>query len=261
MSLVKSVITQPFDVDAQRFIFAAGLTRFVDKRAITYLVQGFKQNGLWAKMAAIYPFVGGNVWSCKFNLKNPIDSNLAYRITYTASPTITYNGIDFNGSTQFANTNLTPSTESIISLNSAHLSYYSRENVASGGVDIGSVTTAPSTSRFYFGIQSLHYSINASAVTTFSNVNTSGLFTVSRTAAAVTAEYKNGASVSTSTDASTIVTNVPIYLGARDVNNAADSFGLRQCAFASVGSGLTAADAFNMYNIVQQFQIILNRAV
>lgn len=259
MALTQQNIT-PFDSDAQRFILAAGISDKTQRRAIHYLVIGLKANNLWSKCAAIYPMVGGNVWSCKFNLKNPIDSNAAYRLTFTASPTITNNGIDWNGSTQYANTNLTPSTESIISLNSAHLSYYSRENVTVGGVDIGSVTTAPSTSRYYFGIQ-LHYCINSSAVTTFSNVNTSGLFLVSRTTSTLTTMFRNGASVSTAADVSTILTNVPIYIGARNANNTADTFGSRQCAFASIGSGLTAAEAFVFNQVVQQFQLILNRNV
>ena len=48
--------------------------------AVNNLVLDLKKYGLWTKMKAIYPIVGGNAWSHKFNLKDPRDVDSAYRL-------------------------------------------------------------------------------------------------------------------------------------------------------------------------------------
>lgn len=248
----------PFDVDAQRFILAAGLQRSIEKRAINYLVQGLKANNLWVKCTAIYPFVGGNVWSCKFNLKNPRDLNEAFRILFVNSPTVTYNGVDWNGTTQYANTNLTPSTNLL--QNDLHLSYYSRENTATNGGDIGTNNGSGTIARTYLFLKSV-YSINTEGEANLVNANTTGFFICSRTASNLTTMFRNGASVSTSALASSGLSAVPIFIGCRNLNGTPINFADRQCAFVSIGSGLTVAQSFVFSQLVQQFQVILNRAV
>ena len=50
--------------------------------AVNNLVIALKSNGIWDRTSAIYPYVGGTAERHKFNLKNPIDSNDANRITF-----------------------------------------------------------------------------------------------------------------------------------------------------------------------------------
>lgn len=257
MPLTKTPIVKPFDVDAQRFILAAGLTRFVDKRAINYLVQNLKTNNLWTKCAAIYPMVGGNVWSCKFNLINPIDSDLAFRLTFVASPTIAFSGVKWNGSTQYCDTHFNPASSSITALNSTHISYYSRDNTAGSLSDIGNTVTP---NLLLLGISNV-FVVNSALTDSRGNADTRGYFILSRTGAAVTNEYKNGVSVFSNVLASSAIPSASIYIGARNVSGVASNFTNRQCAFASIGSGLSATDAFVFSQIVQQFQIILSRNV
>ncbi len=49
----------PLDPDAQAFITAAGITDATQQSAINTLVTDLKGYGIWTKMKAIYPFVGG----------------------------------------------------------------------------------------------------------------------------------------------------------------------------------------------------------
>lgn len=263
MAITKNITQQPFDVDAQRFILAAGLTRFVDKRAINYLIQNFKTNNLWTKCAAIYPMVGGNVWSCKLNLINPIDSVLAFRLNFTANPTISYNGIDWNGTTQFANTNLAPSSSSVIAQNSSHISYYSRDNINESSIDMGATDIGGYTYidiRISDTTRGLNNNLSTDVASNVANTDSRGFFMNTRTNATQLSLVKNGVTT-TFTQVSFGRPSGTIYIGARNNSGTAANFGSKQCAFASIGSGLTSTDAFNMYNIVQQFQIILNRAV
>ena len=68
-----------YDPDAQAFITAAGITDNTQKSAINTLVLDMKGFGIWTKMKAIYPFVGGTATTHKFNLKNPLDTSTLYK--------------------------------------------------------------------------------------------------------------------------------------------------------------------------------------
>jgi hypothetical protein len=68
-----------FDTDAQSFITAASLTDTTQTNAVNDLVLDLKAAGLWTKISTLYPMVGGNATSHKFNLKDPRDLDAAYR--------------------------------------------------------------------------------------------------------------------------------------------------------------------------------------
>ena len=70
------------DTDAQAFVTAAGLTSSTQASAINTLVTSLKSAGIWTKMKAIYPMVGGSAASHKFNLKDPKDLDGSYRISF-----------------------------------------------------------------------------------------------------------------------------------------------------------------------------------
>ena len=62
-SLISSMKKFNFDADAQAFITAAAITNANQQTAINTLVVSLKSYGLWTKMKAIYPFVGGSASS------------------------------------------------------------------------------------------------------------------------------------------------------------------------------------------------------
>ena len=68
---VVTQVVNAVDADAQAFIAAAGITNLTQASAINTLVNDLKTYGLWTKMKALYPMVGGTAASHKFNLKDP----------------------------------------------------------------------------------------------------------------------------------------------------------------------------------------------
>jgi len=62
------------DPDALAFLTAAGITDATITAAIDTLVLDLKGYGIWTKMKAIYPFVGGTATTHKYNLKDPVDA-------------------------------------------------------------------------------------------------------------------------------------------------------------------------------------------
>jgi hypothetical protein len=114
------------DADANAFLSAAGITDATITSAICTLVTTMKTDGTWAKCNAIYPFVGGTATTHKFNLKNPVDTNAAFRLTFSGGFTHSASGITPSGTNGWAETYFNPSVS--MNANEGHLSYYSRTN-------------------------------------------------------------------------------------------------------------------------------------
>jgi len=97
-----SIIAQ--DADAYAFLTAASITNTTQVDAINNLVINLKAAGIWTKMKAIYPFVGGTATTHKWNLKNPLDSDAAFRLVFFGGMTHSSNGILFGGVNGYADT-------------------------------------------------------------------------------------------------------------------------------------------------------------
>jgi hypothetical protein len=112
------------DSDAQAFLTAAGITSYTQANAVNTLVVDLKSAGVWTKMKALYPFVGGTATSHKWNLKDPRDLDVAYRLTFNGGMSHDSRGIVPNGTTGYANTFIDPY---VLSINSG-FGYYSQTN-------------------------------------------------------------------------------------------------------------------------------------
>lgn len=93
-----------------------------------------------------------------------------------------------------------------------------------------------------------------------SNTDSRGHFVISRRGANELEAYKNGSSISTSSDSSNRST-YSIYLSAWNDSGTANYLNNRELAFSSIGDGLTDTEASNLYTAVQAFQTTLSRNV
>ena len=251
------------DPDAQAFITATGISG-TNATATNKLVIDLKTANIWTKMKAVYPFVGNTSASQKYNLKNPVDSNAAYRLTFFGGGTFSANGYLPNGTNAYANTFLTPST-SLTSSNN-HLSVYNRTNTAaSAGIDIGSYSTG--TPILYCSFYSRFTGdlfILANGNSTFpsvANANSQGMYIMSKLSASNTSGYKNNTKVINSVASGTGISSQPLFIGAQNNAGVGGNFNNREIAFASIGDGLTDAEALAFYNAVQLFNTTLGRQV
>ena len=245
------------DPDAQAFLNAANITDVTQANAVNNLVIGMKADGLWTKMKAIYPIVGGSASSHKWNLKDPRDLDAAFRLQFTNSWTHSSTGM--TPSNAYADTFLKPSTS--LSLNSSHLSYYSRTNSNGVEVEIGA-----STSNYYNLLEirtsgTTYFLINQTAFTTALDSDSRGFYLGNRQASNDIDGWRQGVKVVNGTTASSFLPAHNIYIGSYNDNGTASAFTTKQCAFASIGDGLTDTDATNLYNRVQTYQTTLNRNV
>ena len=250
------------DADAQAFITAAAITGATQQSAIITLVTQLKTYGIWSKMKAIYPFVGGTAAQHRFNLKDPRAVDPAFYLTFNGGGTHGPNGYQPNGNS-YANTKLIPS--SVLSTSSTHVSVYSRTNATGNYADMGAIQgigtsylqllTKWSDNIFYGQMYDTNFSDNT--------VDDSlGFFVGNRQSATGVKLIKNSTVITSKTSNVISTITSPLYLGARNNNNVdAQNYSLREQAFASIGDGLTDTEATNFYTAVQTFQTTLGRQV
>lgn len=249
------------DADAQAFITASGISG-TEATAINTLVVSLKNANIWTKMKAVYPCVGSSATSMKFNLKDARDLDAAYRLTFSGGVTFSTNGIQFNGTNSYADTFLNPSTQ--LTATSTHLSFYSRTGTPVGtSIEMGSNDNA--TGIYYLSLRAATNFMagSTSVIVPFtSTTNAQGFWVGSKRSNSDREVYKNGTSETTSavSDTSAYV-NCKIFLGAVSTLNTPRLYSAKQCAFASIGDGLTDAEVTAFRTAVQNFQTTLGRQV
>lgn len=247
-----------YDADALAFFSAANITDATQKLAVNQLVLDLKSANIWTKMKALYPLVGGVATSHAVNLKTPGTFNLTFAVGMLHQSS----GINGN-STSTANTNLTPSTALSANLDNTHLSFYCSTNNPSFDIaDIGSFGTNSNWTLLEV-YQSLLYNLINQNITTsnFSMTNSTGMFIGSRTANNILKSYKNSNLIATFTTSSNSLSNIPITICGMNRNIGPAYISNRTYSFASIGDGLTDAEALSFYNAVQTYQTTLGRQV
>ena len=249
------------DADAQAFITAASITDTTQQSAINTLVTQLKTYGIWTKMKALYPFVGGTASSHKWNLKDPRDLDAAYRLVFNGGWTHSTTGAKPNGTTAYADTKLTAD----LLTSSNHLSYYSRTSSTTGiATEIGMYNNLPT--GIILQIRSAVNYVSGQVQSTVNYTTTGsalGFWIGSKRSSTDREVYLNNSSQATSTTADTNVLNpVNLYIGARNNGGiGAQQLSSKESAFASIGDGLTDTEAANFYTAVQTFQTTLGRQV
>ena len=248
-----------FDADAAAFFnrvtTAGGTLSTTEKQAVNQLVLDLKANSLWTPMKAIYPMVGASAAACSRNLKAD-----DFNGTFSSGWTFASTGVTGNGTSDYMNTNLLPSTQ--LTLNSSHLSFYSR--TLSNGVEVemgnddganGSIIEIRTAGISYYRINS------GGTYISYTDSDSRAFYMANRTASNVINGWRNSTKVATGTVSSSALPTINIFLGAWNNNGVPSFYTTKECAFASIGDGLTDTQASNFYTAVQAFQTTLSRNV
>jgi hypothetical protein len=246
------------DPNAVLFLAAAGIVNETQIQAVNTLSLDLKATGVWDKMVAIYPFVGGTADTHKYNLKDPRDLDTAYRITFTGAWNHTELGA--SGSSAYGDTKILPNTQ--MAFNNQSYTIY-RGNTMTGGTDYG-VNQDGALDNFgiFFG-----GTFNYSAINTFIDVGRltggpgPGTYTMT-TSGGVKKVFKNNTLVGQNNESPVNYNLGTLFIGGRNEHG----LGVRdpsnsQFRFFSVGDGLTDTEAANLYTAVQTFQTTLGRQV
>jgi len=260
-SFIEGNLAFPNDVDAQAFIDAAGITATTQQSAINTLVVSLKNNSIWTKFNAIYPFVGGTATTHMYNLRDPRNLDAAFRLVFTGGWTHSSNGATPNGTNAFANTFIVPSTN--LSQNNISMGLYSGTDVLSATVAIGVQSAGPSNLLRIYPRHpgNLFFAdLNDSSLTAGSNSNGRGFLFGSRRLSNQKRISIRG-TLSTLTENSTGMSTFSIYLGAANSAGTPSLYSPFEHRLSFVGEGLTDIEAGNFYTAVQAFQTTLGRQV
>jgi hypothetical protein len=259
--VASSISSVSYDADAQLFFnaeAAAGVTlTTTEKDAVNQSVLDLKANGFWTKMKFWYPLVGNTATAQKFNLKNPADSDAAYRLVFNGGWTHSSNGALPNGVNAYASTFLIPNT--VFGSGFASIGVYVNQALTLAARPMGSTNMDILIgSGFVRGGNKA--SASSSALAQSPN---DGFIVNSRTNS--TSFYfmnRNGAfQIATVTAVATYATTTDIVLGATNSNGTITSYSNGRIALAYCSDFLTQAEATILKSIVQTYQITLGRQV
>ena len=264
---IKSVIlgggaVAPLDPDAVAFLTAAGITDPTIESAINTLVVDMKAASIWTKMKAVYPFVGGTASTHKWNLKNPIDADAAFRLTFSGGWTHSSAGILTNGTNSYADTYLTRAAFTSGNINFGCQGLYL---TAQTGIDIRYECGIAAAGQF-FALRSDDISGN------------NNWFNGSGTSKATSAILQNGGFTASSRIATnnyktilqdgSIISNVNNDTAAYSTNtfnlgraNSTAGYSNREFRFYFLSNPLDTTELTNFRNAVQTFQTTLSRNV
>jgi len=239
-----------FDADALIYIAALeseGYTPTQPERiAINKCFVGLKDAGFYTRLYAFWPMIGGTAQTHKFNAKNPVDTDAAFRLNYFGGWVHSSTGAKPNGINAYANTHFIPATHA--APDSLVIGYYSgtqstgvfaEMGVTGVGatVGVGQLIIAPNIAGTAF--RSVNTTGNAANAAT---IATTGIFTASRNDAADFRLHRNTAMIFNDTGLPNTASDKKAYLGARNTNDTSFVSTDRECRAAFICDGLSEAE-------------------
>ena len=267
-SFVSAGGAAPTDADAQAFFdrvtTAGGTLSTLEKDAVNQLVLDMKSYSIWSKMKAIYPMVGASAAACAQNLKSS-----SFTGSFSTGWTFASTGVTPNGTSAYMDSGLVPSSQ--LTANSTHISYYSRTNTTTNnGVELGAWDTiynnglelATYRNSIYITDKTYSFLNSTSGRISAGSQNSQAFFIASRTASNNAFVKRNNTTIGTlTTTTTTALSSNNIYLGGSNDFGTPASYSTKECAFSSIGDGLTDTQAADFYTCVNTFQVSLSRNV
>ena len=259
-----AIPSSAFDVNAAAYMSAVtaagGTLTSPNQTAINNLFLSLKSNSLYSKLYAMYPFTGGIAASNKFNALNPVDTDGAFRITFSGGWTHTTSGATANGTNSLGNTHCNSIT-TLTDFNKSYILYQSQTAPNGSGWE-GMWDTGPSG---VFGI----------------NLQTGGQLGLGLNflsgGLGIPSPYKNSyiASIRSSTDKKLYVNGTQFYsrtnadpaytgtlkyyIGCMNEKGSPNYYNNYIYNFHALGQGLTAGEAATLNTIINTYITAMGR--
>jgi hypothetical protein len=208
-------------------------------------------NNLYDKIIAFYPLLGGNSSGCKFNAKNPIDTDGAYRLTFFGGWSFGVSGVTGNGTNSYAETHMSSTQESTMRV----LGGYSQTLNAQGSL-LGNGTSYL-VPREYFGTRAL-FQFGGGGSVTIATSDSRGLY-MGRRSGGVDSIWKNGIQQNTDTLGSDSWGTDELYFGAINSSGIAGQFSSNSYGFMFMSKVLNNSEMLTLSNIINTWSTTLSR--
>lgn len=250
-----------YDSDAQAFIDAVGTLPSSAQTAVNNLVLNLKSANLWTKLYAFYPIVGGDASSHKWNLKDPQDTDGAFRLDFFGGVSHTSSGMAGNASNAYADTHFNVNTNGL--LDDMGIGLICKNNINdSGKIDFGCTDAVNIVQLGPRQGGSFVAAINQIVTNTTANSDSTGCFGINRTSSTSVSRYKTGIGTWINVASTTVSVAKPaynIYLMAYNNAGTAQNFSNRTLNCIRIHTSLSQAEELIMQNISNVFNYELER--
>jgi hypothetical protein len=260
-----------FDPDAAAYlaavITAGGSTNATISGATDTLFTQLKSNGLYSKIKAFYPVLGGVAASHEING----NLNASFDLTFVGSQTHTASGFTTNNNTSYASTNYVPLTEH--PSGTMNMGMFTNTTGLNAAVDAYMMGAYNSATRFLSwdydevstGTRDFCGKYLSNTLTTKIDVgtvaNSIGIVQIGGDGTTKTLTH-NRSGVDSSASAAQdggLLPNVAIYLGNLNLSGSPYRTAQARCAFAYMSDYLTLGETTTLSSIINTFQTTLGR--
>jgi len=266
-SLVSNSVTQATtsysytDADANAYISAASLTSS-EKESAYKLIVDLKSNSLYTKMQAIYMFKGASAAQHKFNAKNPVDTDAAFRLTFTGTATFSNLGYQLNGAS-YANSYFIPSTYQNVNSNGITIVCGTNNAATSAdAVDIGAYNSGSQCELITVKNNNSNYlratRVNGAEVGQTGINESRGIFTGTKQSATVTKFIINAIQIATGNSGGSLP-NVSCYIGALNLSGSPYGHSSQRIQMVLFHEGLSDYESATLHSIIDLSESIAGR--
>jgi hypothetical protein len=260
-----SVLTSNYsytDSDANAYILAASLTSSEQESAYKLIVD-LKSNLLYTKIQALYPFKGTTAAQHKFNAKNPLDTDAAFRLIFGGSSN-THSDLGYSGNgSGYADSKFTPSINQTLNSNGITVSCgTNNEAKSSDVVEVGAFNSATQASLIGVKNNNTNFGkvsrLNGNPLNANLSNESRGILTVTRQSQTVTSVFFNSNKVATGDSGGTLPT-FPIWIGCLNLTNSAYGSSNQRLQIVIIHEGLSDSEVATLHSIINLSELIAGR--
>jgi hypothetical protein len=258
-SLSVSTSNTTLDSDANAYMVASINGQWQPE--IDTLFTSLKSNSLYTKLQAFYPFLGTTAAQHKWNGKNPLDTNAAFRLTFTGGATFSNNGYQLNGSS-YANTYFIPSANQNVNSNGMTITCGTNNSAFSSDViEMGVIGSGSSYSFLAIKNNSTFRKVvgfNANQIIISSANESRGILTGTKQSATITDVFFNGVQIATANCGGTLST-INAFIGAVNLTGSPYGYSNQRIQFTAIHEGLSDAEVTALHTIIDTFETAIGR--
>jgi hypothetical protein len=244
------------DSDANAFNTNAGITIEAQKEAVNILVTDLKTAGIWNKLKVIYPMLGGTASQHKFNLKNPLNTDAAFRLSFNGSFIHSSNGVKGNGG--YANTFFKNSDFNTYS-NQSITAHITPQSVNIGDWHYGNINVTPNTRMTIEGTSLKYQNSSANLLSVGVSAPYNGVSIIQRISVSQVNVFFKGSKLITSSETQIANSNTNPFAIGSQFSNGSSNASFATFKFFSFGDSLTDSESIALTNIINFYQSFLNR--
>jgi hypothetical protein len=225
----------------------ANITDVTQIAALNYLVTALKENGLWSRIKLLYPFIGGNATSHRFNLIDPSQ----YAITFTGS--FVHNSSGISGTASANATATTGFPDAAFDITNLSFGYYGTWN-NTGQITFGNTLSVGGQTYLYGGVAVKVGGGTQQAVTT-SAVGLAGLQAITNISGTTCQFFRNQFGLANFTR-STLLGSINWVIQLSTTSAVA----INQMKLAWIADAYTEAELQIFNDIIDGYQALLGRS-